>query len=244
MRPTTHKQSGFSLVEILMAVAIGVAVTGAVWASYNIQDRDAKVQQTISDVSTIVDAANAIYSNNQSYQTNSSTNTAVLPTIDSVVADAGGPLLPSLFGSGANTSNYWSGTWSLSQVNAANANEIKVDLTAVPDRECVDLVQGIAPKAYLVYVNGALVGMDPAPTTQSSGRSYARPSSAATNCQSTGTTGNTVSMRFLKPFNYSSFRSTPYNSPMSAAELANLTPAYNLYTSQMATRETLLAAVP
>lgn len=237
-------QKGFSLVELLLAVGIGTALLGMVWRYYTFQERETRVRQVVADVRVLVAAADKVYANNEGYQTPSATLIPQDPTFATIVTDAGNPRLRSVLGTGATPPNYWGGTWSASLSGGNNILELR--LTQVPEQECIGILQALSPLVYLAYVDTALVGMEPAPTASSAGRSYMRPASLARECARPAAPGgeNDIRIRFLKPFDYSSYRSQPFTNPIPAADLARLTTAYNLYQTQMTFRETALAAVP
>ena len=245
---TTHKQSGFSLIELLLALAIGVIVMSGVYAAYQGKVDDAQVTVLAAGIDTLIYKANMAYSSNADYTSGSP---AVAITAQTLNDTAGG--LPSAFivnsvaSSGFN--NYWGGnaTLSVSSTNGGSVNDLLViTLDQIPSSVCTEIVALIAPRMYDTNVNNALVGLMPARTSAALGRNSIRVGQVVPLCINAT---NVLTFRYLKPVNYSLFRSLPATEtflpgPVGADQNTAITANFNRIENAMNARETAQTAIP
>ena len=236
------RQSGYSLVEVMLALGVGLLVMVAVYAGYTTKRTDAEVEILDAAVDIAIYKASMAYASEPGYRLSNAGNRLI--TNENLSEDTGG--LPEGFVSTTNTTqygNFWGGQ---STISAESSNGTVFDLltltfTNLPSRVCVDLVNRIAPRVYDTRVNNTLVGLTPARTREGLGRSSVKPGQMVPLCQQAA---NTIKFRHLKPFNFTVLRSQPIGDTMTPAEAAAITPNYNRIEAALTARETAQNAIP
>lgn len=185
------RQQGYSLIEVIFAIGIGLAITAAVWEAYSDQR---VVSRTTNQGKTVVDLfeqLNWVYSNNISFQTQplfdpliagqsnpppgTSANALVSQpaSMDQLVAANNGALPEGIQLNNGEYQNIWGGTWDVDvgSTDGGLTNDLlAVSINGVPGTECSLLIQQLAPSMYDTTVNNTLVGLTPARTNIDPGR--------------------------------------------------------------------------
>lgn len=243
-------QSGFSLLELMLALGIGALVMAVAFAAYDGRRNDAEVSLLDADVSSLVYKANMAYMGSGQYSLGNVTTLINATRLN----DASGGLPSGSFIPDATMTsgfrNVWGGQASISAVssNASTTRDLlQISLANIPPKVCIDIVARIAPRMYDTRVDGTLVGLSPAKTAQSQGRYGIRVAQVAPLCASAT---NTIVFRYLKPLNYSLFRSlpvsktfTPGKTPQSD-EATAIQANYTRIENAMTARETAQLAIP
>ena len=248
--PTRLRQSGFSLIELLLALGIGVLVMAAVYAAYDGRRTDAEVAVLDADLDALVQKADMAYASSGQYAVIA--GSAVPVNAQRLNDVAGG--LPSAFIPDASMSSgyrtFWGGQ---ATVGAASTNGgvtldlLTVTLAGIPSTACLDLVGRMAPRMYDTRVNGTLVGLTPARTSANQGRFSIRVEQAAPLCSGDS---NTVLFRHLKPLDYNAFRSHPAGKNFEPGvdaqsdEATAIQANYTRVEAALAARETAQLAIP
>jgi prepilin-type N-terminal cleavage/methylation domain-containing protein len=245
-----HSQSGFSLVELLLALGIGVLVMAAAFAAYDTRRSDAEVNVLDADIDALIYKANMAYSNSNQYV---QTSGSAAPLTAQRLNDAAGGLPNAFIADAAMTSgfsHFWGGEVSLgaASTNGGTTRDLlTITLADIPPSVCIDLVGRLAPRMYDTRVDGTLVGLQPARTAARQGRNAIRVAQVAPLCAGDE---NDIVFRYLKPLDYSIFRSlpvttsfTPGETPGSDEETAILG-NYNRIEAAINNRETAQLAIP
>lgn len=241
-----HTQSGFSLVELLLALGIGVLVMAAAFMAYDTRRSDAEVNVLDADIDALIYKANMAYSNSNQYvQTAGSVAPITAQRLNDVVGGLPNAFIPdSEAPSGFN--HFWGGEV---VIGAASTNGgtirdlLTITLFNIPPEVCIDLVGRLAPRMYDTNVNGTLAGLKPARIAARQGRNAIRVEQVAPLCAGDE---NDIVFRYLKPLNYSIFRSLPVSSsftPGSGEETAVLD-NFNRIEAAMNAREDAQIALP
>lgn len=238
----SHTQSGFTLVETLLALGLGILVMVAVYIGYATKRTDAEIEILDTAIDVVISKASMAYSSEPGYRLNNGSNRLI--TSENLAADVGG--LPEGFvatGNAAQYNNFWNGQANITaqSSNGSIYDLLTITLTNLPTRVCVDLVNRVAPRVYDTRVNNSLVGLTPARNREGLGRNAVKPGQMVPLCQQNG---NTVQIRHLKPFNFTIIRSQPIGQTMTAAEDAAITPNYNRIEAALTARETAQNAIP
>lgn len=248
----THRsrQAGFSLVELMLALGIGVLVMAAVYAAYDGRRDDAEVSVLVADLDNLVYKANMAYAGNSQY---AETGGTVVPLTTQRLNNATGGL-PAAFIPDASMASGFRHYWG-SQVTLGTASTnggvlrdlLTVSLENVEPEVCLTLVGLVAPRTYDTRVDGTLVGLTPARTASSLGRFNIRVDQVAPLCSQAQ---NDIVFRYLKPLNYAMFRSVPVTKTFVPGESTDSDEAtaiqanYTRVETAMNARETAQLAIP
>lgn len=244
------RQAGFSLVELMLALGIGVLVMAAVYAAYDSRRDDAEVSVLVADLDNLVYKANMAYAGNGEY---AETGGTTVPLTTQRLNNATGGL-PAAFIPDTNYASgfrhYWGGqaTLATASTNGGTVRDLlTVSLEDVSPDVCLTLVGLVAPRTYDTRVDGTLVGLTPARSAGSMGRFNIRVSQVSDLCAQDQ---NDVVFRYIKPLNYSVFRSLPVTKTFVPGESADSDEAtaivanYNRVEAAMDARETAQLAIP
>ena len=250
MNNSARRQSGFSLVELLLALGIGVLVMAAAFAAYDTRRSDAEVNVLDADIDALVYKANMAYSNSNQYV--QTTGSAAPITAQRLNDAAGG--LPNAFIPDASVtsgfSHFWGGEASIgadSSDGGVTRDLLTLTLADIEPEVCIDLVGRIAPRMYDTLVDGTLVGMGPARTAARQGRNAIRVDQVVPLCAGDQ---NDIVFRYLKPLDYSIFRSPPVSSSFTPGETNDSDEAiaivgnFNRIEAAMDDREAAQVALP
>ena len=223
MKTSPTHQKGFSLIELLLALGIGILVMAAAYAAYDTRRSDAEVAVLDADIDALIYKANMAYLGSGSYT--AADAAAVVQPISAtrLAAAAGG--LPNAFDPSASSPsgyrNFWGGVATLgaeSTDGGTTQDLFTITLQGIAPRECVDIVGRIAARMYDTRVNNGLVGLSPARSNSALGRSDIRVSQVVPLCQQAA---NDIKFRYLKPLNYSLMRSLPVASTFKPGQTPN-----------------------
>lgn len=232
---------GFTVLELMMVMAIGVFVATLSWTVYRSARADTRVNQHADLLRYVVASADSVTMTRNDYQIPNGSGATPI-TAAAIVALTG---TQNMFPSGSTGST--AGIYGpLGQVavttasSAGSANDLLVlTTTQVPARECSRLVVRMAPGVYDMRINNSLVRLTPAPENGSLGRSDAEGGQVATLC---GNGNNTVTIRKLKYINFAAMRHDGFGE-FTGDEEAVITPLYNRMEAAMAAREAAQSAL-
>lgn len=244
------RQSGFSLLELMLALGIGVLLMAAIYAGYNSRRSEAEISVMDADMDSLIYKANMAYAGSFQFATTGGTT---VPVSAQRLNDAAGGL-PSAFIPDATSISGYRHFWGAPAIIGAASTDggvtldlLTVQLNDIAPDECIDLVGRLAPRMYDTFVDGNLVGLTPARTAASQGRFNIRVEQVAPLCAQDQ---NDILFRFLKPLNYSMFRSlpvtptfTPGSTPQSDEQTA-IQAHFTRVEAAMTARETAQVALP
>lgn len=246
MIQSPRHQTGFSLIELLLALGVGVLVMAAAFAAYSGRRSDAEVNVLDADINALIYKANMAYLNNNEYMQGTALITGQR------LVDAVGPLPNAFIPDAGMTSgfrHFWGGQATISAASTdggATRDLLTITLADVNADVCIDLVGRLAPRMYDTRVDGNLVGMRPERTALRQGRSDIRVEQVAPLCDG----NNQLVFRYLKPLDYTRFRSlpvtasfTPGETPGSDEEIA-IADNFARIEAALAARETAQLALP
>lgn len=235
----SKRNQGFTLIEFMLAVGVGVGITAAVWAAYLPRQRSHETSRARDAIFEIIAQSNKAYAAQAGFFTLNDGGTQVpiefneyvnairsTPTI--LVADSEGGF-----------THLWGGDWELSADSSTCATDCAYDLitqrlTDVPPWACVQLVNTSSQYVYDTHVNGDLVALLPAPTETAPGRNETNAAQVVDLCSENE---NELVFRDLKEINFTHFRQLPMTSTLLPGEAAALNPQYARVLAAMADRE-------
>ena len=211
-------QFGFSLVELLLALGIGVLVMAVAFMAYDTRRSDAEVNVLDADIDALIYKANMAYSNSNQYvQTAGSPDPITAQGLNDAVGGLPNAFIPDS-GVPSGFSHFWGGEVVLGAASSnggAILDLFTITLFSIPPEVCIDLVGRLAPRMYDTQVDGGLVGLQPARTAARQGRNAIRVEQVAPLCAGNE---NDIVFRYLKPLNYSMFRSLPVTPSFTSGE--------------------------
>lgn len=219
----------------------------AAFAAYSTRRSDAEVNVIDADIDSLVYKANMAYANTHQYVQGTTPISA--QRLDGAVNGLPNAFIPD--GSVASGfRHFWGGQIAIGAASTDGGTTrdlLTITLSDISPEVCIDLVGRIAPRMYDTRINGSLVGMRPARTPDSQGRNHIRVERAVSLC---GANKSQVLFRYLKPLDYSVFRSlpvtttfTPGHTPGSDAETAILA-NYNRIEAALNAKEAAQLAIP
>lgn len=226
---------GFSILELMLVMAIGVAITTLSWNAYRSSRAEVKVSQQADLFRYLIASADSVTMTRNDYQVPNGSGATPI-TAASIINLTGTQNMFPVGSSGSGGVIYGPlGQVTVSTASTAgSANDLFVVSTAqVPTKECISLVIKMAPGIYDIRVNNSLVKLTPEPINGALGRSDADPAQVSTLC--TPTT-NTVAVRKLKSINFAAMRHDGFNA-FTGEEEAIITPLYNRTEAAMTARE-------
>lgn len=246
----------FTLVEFMLALVISTIIVALVVSVAMDHDQDQRAEEAAYAVTALRQEAEAAYSNNMGFMTYNGAQITgpTLFTYDKrfprgVINTAAPGALPTA----AQITNYWGGTFTVSSDSsvatspgpcggAARAPNdlLKISLTQVPIKACVQMASILAPKSYDTTINGTLVGLDPAPDAAGPGRRNVRYEQAGPLCVDAG---NTLVFRSLKPLALNTLRGYPPTTNLTPTEAACTLPEYNRVQNALTAREDAQSAL-
>lgn len=241
--PRTKTTRGFALLELLMALGIGVLMMAAVWAVFGQREQDLRVQKAFDAIEQLVTVADTGYASSEGYwvTTASGVQAITLQRLHALIVE----LPDSIIHQGGTTyTNPWGGNWTVGSASTASGNRdlMVITLTDLPVQSCITLVSRMAPRMFDTRVNSSLVGLTPARTQNAAGRDRVRTDQLIGLCEDGD---NTVAFRRLKPVDYTMLRSQPMNpNTLSAWDTTHYLPAFQRIEQAMTAREAAQVAIP
>lgn len=233
--------TGFSVLELMMVMVIGVAVATLSWTVYRSARVEMKVNQQADLFRYLMTSADSITMTSNGYQIPNGTSTTPI-TASAIINLTGTQNMFPAGSSGIGSTIYGP----LGQVtvstdsSAGSINDLFVVSTALlPSKECLGLVIKMAPGIYDIRVNNNLVKLTPEPANGALGRSDAEPAQVATLCANAT---NTVVVRKLKSINFAAMRHDGFGS-FTGNEETVITPLYNRTEAAMSAREAAQSAL-
>lgn len=227
--------NGFSILELMMVLVVGVFVATLSWTMYRSARAEMKVNQQADLFRYIVASADSITMTRDDYQIPNGGGATAINA--GAIASLTGTQNMFPTGSIGNASGIYGplGQVTVSTASSAgSANDLLVLSTAqIPPKECVGLVIRMAPGIYDMRVNNNLVKLTPEPENGALGRSDAEPAQVARLCDNSS---NTVSVRKLKSINFAAMRHDGFGA-FTGNEATVITPLYNRMEAAMTARE-------
>lgn len=237
-----RKQSGFTLLELMLAFAVGLMITVMVFVGYKSAKSDTDVRQQIDLLRYVISVADSLTMSRNDYLLPNGAGTT--PLSASAITDLQSSENNLPIGSSGSGGQLWGpvGQVQVSTTSSTGAAQdlLTLTMTGVPTKSCIAIVGRMADGIYDIKVNDSLVKLSPAPDIASQGRSEADIGQATGLCAASDS--STVVLRKLKDINYSSFRHDVF-STLSPAEAAAITPLYTRTEAALAAREAAQAAL-
>lgn len=233
--------TGFSVLELMLVMVIGVAVAALSWTVYRSARVEMKVNQQADLFRYLIKSADSITMTRNDYQIPNGASATPI-TASAIINLTGTQNMFPAGSSGSGSTIYGPlGQVTISTASSAgSANDLFVVSTAqVPQKECNGLVIKMAPGIYDIRVNNNLVKLTPEPVNGALGRSDAEPSQVANLCANNT---NTVMVRKLKSINYAAMRHDGFGS-FTGNEQTVITPLYNRTEAAMSAREAAQSAL-
>ena len=239
---TTQHQRGFSIIELLMAITIGLLLIIGVYQVYRENLADTQAKQMADAVRVLLRDAEHVTATRQDFRIDDSGSIRAL-TINDIMTFRSNELPPGLNMNGTNVRNSWGGLVSMTSTNigAFSHGLMRVRMAGVPSEVCLRVLSQLAGENYDMFVGADLVGLSPAADADGPGRNTLRFPQAAPLCASAATV--TMDFRVLKDIKYTSLRRTPFDT-MTAAETTRVNTWYAHSETALALRETAQLAIP
>lgn len=245
----------FTLLELMMTAVIGMLIMASVYYVYSATNRDATAREAASLVSFLNNTADQATAASSSYTiTNAAgaSNPIGVGDVINAFANLQGNVPIGSDDTGAAIISPYGQAVTISVTSSAGtANDLfTIDMPNVPKNACLQVMERVlgATSVYDMYVNGALVPLDPPPTKDASGNVVApgrinvRMDLAAPMC--VGAAYDTIRFRKIKDINFTTLRRQQLGSTLSATEAAFIDPLYARTTAAMTAREAAQAAFP
>lgn len=156
------KESGFTLVEMMLAIGIGMVILLAVWLKFAKFKEENEILLQSEAVQTLFVQGNSIYSDSIEFS-NDVTGSATPISLPKMVATTSlnlpDPIINGMI-SGGGFTNIWGGDWLVypeSSDGGATQDIMVVEVSAVPQSACRMLLVQLAPQMYDTNVNNQLV---------------------------------------------------------------------------------------
>lgn len=227
----------------MLTFGVGIAIMAVVFSAYASKSDQTRVTQSVDAINRLIDVADRAYANRVGYDQLNASN-VLEPVTLSRLREAAKELPDAIpERSDGSTANPWNGVWEVGSdsTDGATADLLTVRMDQVPTAACIQLVGLLAPTLYDTQVNGELVGLEPARTAESLGRSQTRPGMLSARCAQDS---NDLTFRYLKPVDYTFLRGQPLTSTLTSAESAAITPSYTRIEAAMVAREAAQVALP
>jgi Tfp pilus assembly protein FimT len=187
VRPfTPRRQAGLSLVELLLVLAGFAVMLLLVLVGNEGRTAHSQALQAGDAVTAVMGASQEVTTNQQDFTGLTMSDVAQMRN------------MPSILGKGPVFHVPWGGVFTLGASSSSVDTDdlVSVTLTKVPQRQCQDMATTLSPSLYDTTVNGKVVALTPAPTTQMPGRTNVDFSKLQTLCLATD--NNTMVFRQMK----------------------------------------------
>lgn len=242
----TRTARGFTLVEFILALLVGMLVIIGVLALYYERTQILNGQRTVTAIQTLQETANNGYPNSSGFTTQAD-GAGTVASMGELLTISGGVLPEGVVESDGTYKNRWGGGFSVSVestdgVPGVHNDLLVIELNAIPPGPCAAMVGKLAAAMYDTTVNGALVGLAPEATVEATNRNEVRYDQMMPLC--TAGESNTIRFRALKEFHYASLRAHPFMNTFNATEAALIQPHYARIEAALANREAEQVALP
>lgn len=145
MKYSLKKQSGMTLTESLLVLAVGALIAVLAYGAYRMATSDVKVQSQVQGITQLVGKIKQVFASAADFSgvTNTSVTNAKIVPADFKV-------------SGTTISNAWGGTITAAQVTG-DATKFQLTITKVPKEGCMEFLAGIASAAQSMTMGGTSV---------------------------------------------------------------------------------------
>lgn len=216
------RQSGYTLLELLMTMGIGVIIASSIWSAYASHKVITDADGQSSTVRALFKSADSAYALSIEFATTDTTGTRNPISLDQVVAATSGELpqglSSSVSGGVATYSNLWGGAVSMtaeSSDGGATLDLLKIETKGIPESQCRRMLENLSPFVYDTRVNGSLVKLDLDPGADVNHRTNLNFKQAYPLCVAS----NTMDFRRLKELNLSALRRIkPYTQTLTPEE--------------------------
>lgn len=230
---------GFSVFELMLAMTAGAFFTYLAFSGYNMWQRQSRVMQQSDMFYYIKTTADSVTAGRSDFRIPS--GNSGIDLTDNSFSSFRGTNIPtgfSLNASGAYEGPF--GTVALATESSAGtaSDLLSMSVSGVDQKSCMALLANMAPVAYDMYVNNSLIGMSPAPTADSLGRSEINVAHAGQLCAN----NSTVKIRILKEVNFNILRHSGHGT-FTPAEANIIVPLYTRMETAMTARENAQSAL-
>lgn len=227
------KNSGFTLVEMMLALGIGMVILMAVWLKFSSFRESNDVILQGDALVTLFSQGNSTYSDSIEF-INDVTGTAIPVSLDRLMAATSGSLPDPIVNgmSPAGFTNIWGGLWRVSAESSTGAVQdlMVVELTNVPRQACRSLLIQVSSQMYDTTVNTQLVSLLPESATTGDNsfvwRNTLNFDQAFVTCNASV---NNMKFRQLKELNLSTLRRVQPNPTTLTAEEDGTIPSSSRY---------------
>lgn len=244
----SKKNLGFSLLELMMSLTIGMLIMATAYSVYRSAKNDQLVKETYDIAIDLFQAAQDVTMTKTVFEIdNVGGGTHDVSVGDLVNARGGIEEFPKgiVLVNTSTLGHRFGGNITISSEssNGTDKDLLALEFAGIPKGQCLQFVAklGSSP-VYDIFVNDNLVGLAPEATASSIGRSEVRYDQASQLCSEESLA--TIKVRQLKEIHYSKMRAGPYGSSMTPEEDAIITPLYNRQENALLSREAAQLAIP